>query len=127
VPGKLVKLGYEELAGINPGSVYCSISGYGQDGPYKNRPGYDVIASSIVRLMNITGPYGGEPCKVRVAMTDIGTGLYAHGAILSALYQRNHTRIGQKIDCNLLSTQLEMYETDAPSGFENLTLCSFGC
>jgi len=108
VPGKLEKLGlgYEEVAGINPRLVYCSITGYGQDGPYKNRPGYDVIASSIGGLMNITGPYDGEPCKVGVAMTDIATGLYAHGAILSALYQRTHTGIGQKIDCNLLSTQL---------------------
>lgn len=108
VPGKLdeLKLGYEHLKNINPKLIYCSITGYGQTGPYRNKPGYDVIAASIGGLLHITGPKDGEPVKVGVAATDMATGLYAHGAILAALIKRSRTNIGQKIDCNLLSTQV---------------------
>lgn len=108
VPGTLNKLGlgYEDLKKISPHLIYCSLTGYGSKGPYKNRPGYDVIAASIGGLMSITGPEDGPPCKVGVAMTDIATGLYAHGAIMAALLARHQTGKGQKIDCNLLSTQL---------------------
>lgn len=108
VPGKLNSLGvgYDDLKEIAPQLVYCSITGYGPDGPYHNRPGYDVIAASIGGLLHITGPRDGEPAKVGVAVTDIATGLYAHGAILAALIKRSRTGKGQKIDCNLLSTQV---------------------
>lgn len=108
VPGKLKSLGldYDDLKGIAPQLIYCSITGYGPDGPYRNRPGYDVIAASIGGLLHITGPRDGEPTKVGVAVTDIATGLYAHGAILAALIKRSRTGKGQKIDCNLLSTQV---------------------
>lgn len=108
VPGKLDKLdlGFKKIHSIAPQLIYCSISGYGLKGPYRNRPGYDVIAASIGGLINITGPQDGEPCKVGVAMTDIATGLYAHGAILAALLERTKTKLGQRIDCNLLNTQL---------------------
>uniref|UniRef100_A0A336MR01 CSON015573 protein n=1 Tax=Culicoides sonorensis TaxID=179676 RepID=A0A336MR01_CULSO len=108
VPGKLKKfaLDYESLKKINPSLIYCSITGYGPVGPYANRPGYDVIAASVGGLMDITGPEDGAPCKVGVAMTDLATGLYAHGAILAALIHRNATGEGQKIDANLLSTQV---------------------
>ncbi|CAB3366004.1 Hypothetical predicted protein [Cloeon dipterum] len=108
VPGKLdsLGLGYEALKTGNPGLIYASLTGYGPTGPYANRPGYDVIAASEGGLLGITGPHGGDPCKVGVAMTDLATGLYAHGAILAALLQRNSTGRGQKIDINLLSTQV---------------------
>ncbi|XP_014283939.1 succinate--hydroxymethylglutarate CoA-transferase [Halyomorpha halys] len=108
VPGKLdsLDLGFETINAIAPQLIYCSITGYGLKGPYMNRPGYDVIAASIGGLVNITGPKDGEPCKVGVAMTDIATGLYAHGAILAALLERSKTNLGQRIDCNLLNTQL---------------------
>lgn len=108
VPTKLEKmgLGYHQLSEIAPHLIYCSITGYGYDGPYKKRPGYDVIAASLGGLMNITGPKDGPPCKVGVPMTDLATGLYAHGAILAALYQRSQTGRGQWIQCNLLSTQI---------------------
>lgn len=108
VPGKLdsMKLGYEHLKEVNPKLIYCSITGYGPEGPYKDKPGYDVIAASIGGLLHITGPNNGEPVKVGVAMTDMATGLYAHGAILAALIKRSKTNVGQKIDCNLLSTQV---------------------
>uniref|UniRef100_A0A6P7GK68 Succinate--hydroxymethylglutarate CoA-transferase n=1 Tax=Diabrotica virgifera virgifera TaxID=50390 RepID=A0A6P7GK68_DIAVI len=108
VPGKLdeLKLGYEDFRKVAPHLIYCSITGYGPDGPYKNRPGYDVIAASMGGLIHATGTISGEPVKVGVAMTDVTTGLYAHGAIMAALIKRSRTGRGQKIDCNLLSTQI---------------------
>lgn len=108
MPGKLEKygLGYNDLRQINPKIVYCSISGYGCSGPYASRPGYDVIASSIGGMLHITGPSDGSPCKPGVAMTDLTTGLYAHGSIMAALLQRSVTGVGQKIEVNLLSTQV---------------------
>lgn len=107
VPGKLDKLGlgYEQMKKINEKLIYCSITGFGSKGPYKSRAGYDVIAASMGGLLHITGEPS-APSKVGVAMTDIATGLYAHGAILGALYQREKTGLGQKIDCDLLSTQV---------------------
>ncbi|KAK2587587.1 hypothetical protein KPH14_003715 [Odynerus spinipes] len=108
VPGKLTQmgLGYEDIKKIAPHLIYCSLTGYGSEGPYSNRPGYDVIASSVGGLLHITGPKNGPPCKVGVAITDIATGLYAHGAIMAALIQRLKTKEGQWIQCNLLSTQI---------------------
>lgn len=106
VPGTLERydLGYEQLRQLNPRLIYCTISGYGSVGPYAKRPGYDVIASSMGGLLHITGERDGPPSKVGVAVTDVATGLYAHGAILAALLQRERTQRGQKIDVNLLST-----------------------
>ncbi|CAB0014851.1 unnamed protein product [Nesidiocoris tenuis] len=108
IPGKLDKLGlgYEKMSLANPRLIYCSITGYGNHGPYKDRPGYDNIAAAVGGLMHITGPPGGDPVKVGVAVTDLATGLYAHGAILAALLHRTNTGKGQKIDVNLLSTQV---------------------
>lgn len=106
VPGTLERygLGYEQLRKVNPKLIYCSMTGYGSVGPYAKRPGYDVIASSVGGLMHITGERDGPPSKVGVAVTDMSTGLYAHGAILAALYQRTRTQRGQKIEVDLLST-----------------------
>lgn len=108
LPGRLavMGLGYEQLAAESPGLVYCSITGYGQMGPHASRAGYDVIVSGVGGLMHITGPKDGEPCKVGVAMTDLSTGLYAHGAIMAALLHRQRTGEGQHIDCSLLATQV---------------------
>ncbi|XP_063914115.1 succinate--hydroxymethylglutarate CoA-transferase [Zophobas morio] len=108
VPGKLceLELGYEHLRQVAPHLIYCSITGFGPEGPYQSKPGYDVVAASMGGFLHITGPKGGEPCKAGVAMTDLSTGLYAHGAILAALFKRTKTGKGQKIDCNLLSTQV---------------------
>ncbi|KAH8278752.1 hypothetical protein KR018_008407 [Drosophila ironensis] len=110
VPGVLQRygLGYEQLREVNPKLIYCSLTGYGSVGPYAKRPGYDVIASSMGGLLHITGERDGPPSKVGVAVTDVATGLYAHGAILAALYQRQRTQRGQKIDVNLLSTCCSM-------------------
>jgi succinate--hydroxymethylglutarate CoA-transferase len=108
LPGKLEKLGlgWEALSARNPALVYASITGYGATGPYADRGGYDVIASAVGGLMEITGPADGEPCKAGVALTDLSTGLYAHGAILAALLARHRTGVGQRIECSLLETQV---------------------
>src|SRR6185437_2921409 len=81
---------------------------WGSTGPYARDPGYDVIAEAVGGFMGVTGPKGpgSEPCKASVAVIDMMTGLYAHGAILAALLHRQETGRGQKIECNLLSTQM---------------------
>ncbi|XP_027860483.1 succinyl-CoA:glutarate CoA-transferase isoform X2 [Xiphophorus couchianus] len=107
LPGNLppLGLGYAELSRINPRLVYCSVSGYGQTGPQARSPGYDSIASAVSGMMHITGPEDGEPVRPGVAMTDLATGLYAHGAVMAALLHRQKTGRGSHIDCNLLSAQ----------------------
>ncbi|KAJ1802542.1 hypothetical protein LPJ75_006157, partial [Coemansia sp. RSA 2598] len=107
VPGKLAEygLGYADLHKINPRLVYASITGYGSTGPYSKRPGYDVIIEAEAGLMHITGEPDGPPVKVGVAVTDIMTGLYTHGAIMAALISRATTGRGQHIDASLIQTQ----------------------
>ena len=107
-PGTMDELGigYEVLKGINPRLIYCDMTGYGTDGPYRDKPGVDVIVSAIGGLMSITGPPEGEPVKVGVPLTDVLTGLYSFGAITSALYLREQTGKGQRISINLLAMQL---------------------
>jgi crotonobetainyl-CoA:carnitine CoA-transferase CaiB-like acyl-CoA transferase len=102
--GGLVKYGldYASLAKDYPGLIYCSITGFGQDGPYAHRPGYDYIIQGMSGLMSITGAPEGQPQRVGVAVTDIFTGVYATTAILAALHQRGQTGRGQQIDMALL-------------------------
>lgn len=95
-------LGYDALSEINPRLVWCSITGFGQDGPYAHRAGYDYIVQGMSGLMSITGEPDREPQKVGVAVTDIFTGVYATTAILAAIHQRNATGRGQRIDMALL-------------------------
>ena len=99
-------IGPSDLLSESPGLIYCSISGFGSTGPYRDRGGYDVIAASLGGLLHITGQREGPPAKVGVAMTDLCTGLYAHGAIMAAIIQREKTGKGQYIECDLLSTQV---------------------
>ncbi|XP_068012939.1 succinate--hydroxymethylglutarate CoA-transferase isoform X1 [Melanerpes formicivorus] len=108
VPGKLSELGlgYEDIKKIAPHIVYCSITGYGQTGPMVQRGGYDSIAAAVSGLLHITGHEGSEPVRPGVAMTDLATGLYTHGAIMAGLLQRYKTGKGLHIDCNLLSSQV---------------------
>jgi succinate--hydroxymethylglutarate CoA-transferase len=108
VPGKAAELGigYEALAAANPRLVYCSLSGYGASGPDADRMGYDVIVSAEGGLMGITGERGGNPVKCGVALTDVSTGLFLHGAILAALFARTNTGRGQRIETSLLETQV---------------------
>uniref|UniRef100_A0A4W4EIP2 Succinyl-CoA:glutarate CoA-transferase n=1 Tax=Electrophorus electricus TaxID=8005 RepID=A0A4W4EIP2_ELEEL len=108
LPGKLdeMGLGYKQLSEVAPQLIYCSITGYGQTGPQSHKPGYDSIASAASGMMHITGPEDGEPVRPGVAMTDLATGLYAQGAVMAGLLQRQKTGRGVHIDCNLLSSQV---------------------
>lgn len=101
--GGLAKYGldYESLKEINPRLIYCSVTGFGLDGPYAHRAGYDYIIQGMSGLMSITGEPTGQPQKVGVAITDIFTGVYAATAILAALHQRHTTGVGQQIDMAL--------------------------
>ena len=103
-------LGYEDLRKENPGLVYCSVTGFGQDGPYAPRPGYDFVFQGMGGLMSITGERDGQPGagpqKVGIAITDVLTGMYASVAILAALTHRERTGEGQYIDCALLDTMV---------------------
>ena len=106
--GGLKRLGldYETLSALNPGLIYCSISGFGQTGPYKDKPGYDLLVQAMGGLMSITGAADGEPMKVGVAVADIFTGLYGTVAILAALNERRTSGLGQQIDLALLDVQI---------------------
>jgi crotonobetainyl-CoA:carnitine CoA-transferase CaiB-like acyl-CoA transferase len=108
--GGLKKYGldYEGLKKINPKLVYCSITGFGQDGPYAPRAGYDFIIQGMSGLMSITGPAGGEPQKVGVAVTDIFTGLYSVIAIQAALRHAEATGQGQFLDMALFEAQISV-------------------
>ena len=103
-------LDYESLKAINPGLIYCSITGFGQTGPYAKRAGYDFMIQGLGGLMSLTGRPEGEegagPMKVGVALTDILTGLYATVGVLAALNQREQSGIGQHIDVALLDVQV---------------------
>ena len=106
--GGLKKYGldYTSLRELNPALVYCSITGFGQNGPYAARAGYDAMIQGEGGLMSLTGEPGGEPMKVGVALVDVMTGLYACNAIQAALLARQHTGAGQHIDMALLDVQV---------------------
>ncbi|MCC6456452.1 MAG: CoA transferase [Caldilineaceae bacterium] len=104
-------LSYEALQRINPALIYCSITGYGQTGPYRDRAGYDAVIEAEGGIMSITGPSAGEndeghPYKVGVAVVDVTAGMNAVIAILAALHHRQQTGMGQAIDIALLDTQV---------------------
>ncbi|WP_372610181.1 CaiB/BaiF CoA transferase family protein [Aquicoccus sp.] len=102
--GGLAKYGldYETVKEINPGLIYCSITGFGQDGPYAHRAGYDYIIQGMSGFMSITGDPDGQPQRAGVAITDLFTGLYSVAGILAALHQRASTGRGQHVDMSLL-------------------------
>ncbi|KEA64645.1 L-carnitine dehydratase/bile acid-inducible protein F [Marinobacterium lacunae] len=110
-------LDYESLKAVKPDLIYCSITGFGQDGPYANRAGYDFLLQGMGGLMGITGKPdsepGGGPVKVGVAVTDLFTGMYAATSILSALIGRDRTGEGAHIDLALLDVQLAMLANQA--------------
>ncbi len=99
-------LDYASLTRVNPQLIYCSISGYGQSGPRRDKPGYDFVIQAEGGIMSITGPPQGEPYKVGVAIADITAGLFAASAILAALHHRTATGEGQYIDISLLDAQV---------------------
>ncbi|MCK6432794.1 MAG: CoA transferase [Aquabacterium sp.] len=117
--GQLAKYGldYAALSALNPRLVYCSVTGYGQDGPYAQAAGYDFAIQATGGLMSITGEKdgtpGSEPQKVGVAVTDLFTGMYAASAILAALVERGRTGRGRHIDAALLDVQVAMLANQA--------------
>ncbi|MGO9771112.1 MAG: CaiB/BaiF CoA transferase family protein [Roseiarcus sp.] len=113
--GGLAKYGldYASLKPLNPRLVYCSITGFGHDGPYAARPGYDFIIQGMGGVMDLTGEPGGEPQKIGVAFADIFTGVYAVAAIQAALIRRSITGLGGEIDMALLDTQVSVLANQA--------------
>jgi len=105
-------LDYESLSKENPGLIYCSITGFGQTGPYATRPGYDFMIQGMGGLMSITGERddapGGGPQKAGVAVADLMTGMYSTVGILAALHERGRSGLGQHIDMALLDCQVAM-------------------
>ncbi|MFQ1063778.1 CaiB/BaiF CoA transferase family protein [Bordetella trematum] len=112
--GGLQKYGldYDSLSTLNPRLIYCSVTGFGQDGPYARRPGYDFMIQGMGGLMSITGERdelpGGGPQKAGVAVTDIITGMYATVAVLAALQERHRSGLGQHLDIALLDSHVAM-------------------
>jgi len=117
--GGLAKYGldYDSLRQVNPRLIYCSVTGFGQTGPYAHRAGYDFIIQGMSGLMSITGEPGGQPQKVGVAVTDIFTGIYAATAILAALHQRGTTGEGQHVDMALLDVATAIMANQALNYF----------
>ena len=108
--GSLGKYGldYDSLKAVNPRLVYCSITGFGQNGPYASRGGYDFVAQGMGGLMSVTGETDGPPLRVGVAMADLSTGMFATVSVLAALRHAERTGEGQQIDLSLLDTQITM-------------------
>ena len=117
--GQLAKYGldYASLSALNPRLVYCSVTGYGQDGPYAQAAGYDFAIQATGGLMSVTGEKegtpGSEPQKVGVAVSDLFTGVYASGAVMAALIERGRTGRGRHIDAALLDVQVAMTSQQA--------------
>jgi len=114
-------LDYASLREINPRLVYCSVTGFGQDGPYAERAGYDLMVQAMSGMMSITGTAEGGPQRVGVALIDLFTGVYACSAILAAIEARNHTGKGQHIDMGLLDVGMAILANQA-AGFLNTGL-----
>jgi len=113
--GGLAKYGldYPSLSALNPRLIYCSITGFGQDGPYARRAGYDFIIQGMSGLMSYNGAPEGQPQKIGVALTDVFTGVYATTAILAAVHQRSMTGKGQQVDMALLDVGTAINGTQA--------------
>jgi len=114
-------LGYEDIKAINPGIIYCSVTGFGQTGPYKDRPGYDFMAQGMGGLMSVTGERadlpGGGPQRVGVPIIDMSTGMYASVAICAAIAHRAVTGTGQWIDVSLLDSCVALLANQAMNYF----------
>ena len=117
--GGLAQYGLDSasLQAVNPRLIYCSVTGFGQDGPYATRPGYDFMIQGMSGLMSITGAADGEPQRFGVAVTDIVTGLYGTIGILAAVEQRHRTGRGQHIDMSLLDCATALLANQAMNYF----------
>jgi crotonobetainyl-CoA:carnitine CoA-transferase CaiB-like acyl-CoA transferase len=113
-PGTATRLGlgFDALAALNPRLVYCSISGFGQTGPYSDRPGFDLMVQAMSGIMSVNGPEDGPPHRLPLAICDIGAGMFAAIGILAALQARMRTKRGQHVDTSLYEAgiSLGLYE-----------------
>lgn len=109
-------IGYEALSCDHPELVYCSISGFGQSGPYRERPGFDAVAQALSGMMSLTGETDGEPLKHGMPIADLSTAMWAAFAIVAALYERERSGLGQHLDASLLASQVS-WLTFALTGF----------
>jgi crotonobetainyl-CoA:carnitine CoA-transferase CaiB-like acyl-CoA transferase len=118
-PGTTERLGidYSTLSKLNPRLIYCAISGFGQDGPYREKPAYDVLAQAMGGLMSITGESSGGPVKVGVAIADICGGMFGAIGILAAMNARERTGRGQMVDISMLDGQVSWLTYQAGSYF----------
>jgi crotonobetainyl-CoA:carnitine CoA-transferase CaiB-like acyl-CoA transferase len=112
-------LGYDDVKAANPNIIYCSISGFGQAGPYSGRSAYDQIMQGMGGLMSITGEPDGEPQKVGIAVTDIGAGMWSAFAIMAAIHHRHEHGEGQYIDVSMLDAQVAWLTYQAATYFAN--------
>lgn len=108
--GTLERMGfnYETLQSIKPGLIYATITGYGYTGPYADRPGYDFMVQAMGGFMSVTGPEDGEPTRSGIAIADLAAGIFAGNGILAALFARERTGEGQRIDVSLLDSQVAL-------------------
>jgi crotonobetainyl-CoA:carnitine CoA-transferase CaiB-like acyl-CoA transferase len=120
-PGVLerLKMDYETLKKINPRIISCSISGFGPNGPYRDRPAYDVIIQAITGTMSITGEPGRPPVRAGIALSDQGAGMFAAHGILAALYARERTGVGQKVETSLYEATLAQIAYEASLYFHS--------
>ena len=111
-PGTMEKfgLGYEELKKINPKIIYAACSGFGHSGPYQYKPAYDIIVQAMGGIMSVTGPEGGEPTRVGASVGDIIAGMFTAYGVMMALYHRERTGEGQKVDVGMLDCQVAVLE-----------------
>lgn len=108
--GTLARFGLDEdeLHALQPSLIYCTVTGYGYTGPYRERPGYDFIVQALGGLMSVTGPADGEPTRAGIAIADLAAGMFACNAILAALFARERTGQGQRIDISLLDSMVAL-------------------
>ncbi len=118
-PGTAARLGlgYDDIRALNPRAIYCSISGFGQTGPYRERGGFDRIAQGMSGVMSINGEEGGPPLPLPIPISDIGTGMFAAIGVLAALASRVRTGEGQHVDTSLLETPIAWSIYEAASYF----------
>jgi len=112
-----IGIGYETMAELNPSLIYCSISGFGQTGPYSSRGGFDLVAQAMSGLMTINGPPEGGPYRIPIAISDVAAGMNGAIGILTALQHRNKTGEGQQVDVSLLDSALSMCVYEAANVF----------
>jgi crotonobetainyl-CoA:carnitine CoA-transferase CaiB-like acyl-CoA transferase len=101
-------IGYDDLTAIKPDLIYASLTAFGEKGPYKNRPGYELIVQALTGLIDITSPAGGPPAKIQIQIVDLCTGMFLAYATLAALYHKLDTGQGQRVNTSLLESTLAM-------------------